>query len=596
MCTSDLVCYLQCNILMGMTTRSRMDNLVVCDSSHVHAGVRQHLHLSTQLLVLIAHSCACTDSNFISLYTVVCVGCFIVLALASPMPVSPVQAAKRVFVALLVSLAATYRVAVRVTRDSPDVDVKRAYRLVAAKAHPDKGGSNSHIQRLNAARDNWLQARPTTANGSRAASSARPAAPRRKRTLRRPAAAVLPVRPAPAPPALGLGGADLAESLVAPGTPCRASFRIQGVSCLLTYQGLPKSALEQWKQFKVFIMAEKKGWSVRHWCATLETNDSGKGHLHLMLEFTKPVDCTTARFVFRGIRPNVSTTDYLGEGFCRKKMEVSIRRAMFYVWADKIGTQRDASGELCVAGNIFPSWVPGPCTKYPVPGRWPDNLWKAHKLSHGVYEQYVYLCRDGVVSRINNLNAVRTQEEEVAQAAVIEANVERIRSNPKLYQPYPPIPEAVSWLAKFQKDATRYPLLIVLGPSFSGKTEWVQSLFRNAHTIEIGTLTHFPLTMKEFDRSVHDGLILDDIRDLAFISSHQEKLQSSVKKAVEFASTAGGTCAYKKYLFQIPTAVTINHTTLNLNYLWTNDWLMRDSNRILVEWPAALHRVQGGGA
>ena len=50
------------------------------------------------------------------------------------------------------------------------------------------------------------------------------------------------------------------------------------------------------------------------------------------------------------------------------------------------------------------------------------------------------------------------------------------------------------------------------------------------------------------------------------------------------------------YLFQIPTAVTINYSTLNLDYLWKNDWLMRDSNRILVEWPAALHRVQGMAA
>ena len=46
---------------------------------------------------------------------------------------------------------------------------------------------------------------------------------------------------------------------------------------------------------------------------------------------------------------------------------------------------------------------------------------------------------------------------------------------------------------------------------------------------------------------VHDGLVLDDVRDLEFVTNNQHCLQGKYDAAVEFASTAGGTCAYQKY-------------------------------------------------
>ena len=81
------------------------------------------------------------------------------------MPVGPVQAAKRALVRLLQALAAAYRVAVVVSRDSSDVEVNRAYRRVAANVHPDKGGSTKDVQCLNAARDEWLGARRRASGG-----------------------------------------------------------------------------------------------------------------------------------------------------------------------------------------------------------------------------------------------------------------------------------------------------------------------------------------------------------------------------------------------------------------------------------------------
>ena len=103
----------------------------------------------------------------------------------------------------------------------------------------------------------------------------------------------------------------------------------------------------------------------------------------------------------------------------------------------------------------------------------------------------------------------------------------------------------------------------MLGASHTGKTEWAKSLFRNPLELKVGTLEHFPETMRDFDRQRHDGLVLDDVRDLKFLSDHQDKLQGKYDSLVEFASTPGGTCAYTKYLYAVPTVVTLNHSTAN---------------------------------
>ena len=59
-----------------------------------------------------------------------------------------------------------------------------------------------------------------------------------------------------------------------------------------------------------------------------------------------------------------------------------------------------------------------------------------------------------------------------------------------------------------------------------------------------GRLEFFPDGMRALDGNVHDGLVLDDVRDLEFLSNQQEKIQAT--DVVEFASTPGGGFSYKK--------------------------------------------------
>ena len=93
------------------------------------------------------------------------------------------------------------------------------------------------------------------------------------------------------------------------------------------------------------------------------------------------------------------------------------------------------------------------------------------------------------------------------------------------------------WLEHFTRDLLRYPLLILLGASASGKTEYAKSLFQQPLELKVGSSEIFPAKMVEFKRGTHDALILDDVRNLDFLVTHQEKLQG---KYIEFATAQGG--------------------------------------------------------
>lgn len=127
-------------------------------------------------------------------------------------------------------------------------------------------------------------------------------------------------------------------------------------------------------------------------------------------------------------------------------------------------------------------------------------------------------------------------EAQVEEEAEIATVAKRICSTPGLYKAFPKIPEAAAWRALFETDRLRYPILIVLGPSFSGKTEWAKSLFRNPLELKIASLTYFPDKMRQFNRAVHDGLVLDDVKDLNFLSEHEDKLQGKYDARVQFAT------------------------------------------------------------
>ena len=61
----------------------------------------------------------------------------------------------------------------------------------------------------------------------------------------------------------------------------------------MTYQSFSADLadfLPAWERFVAFVEAEQKGWGVKFWTATAETNEDGRHHIHLMQQFLKADD------------------------------------------------------------------------------------------------------------------------------------------------------------------------------------------------------------------------------------------------------------------------------------------------------------------
>jgi hypothetical protein len=432
-----------------------------------------------------------------------------------------------------------------------------AFRKVTARLHPDKGGNLEQQQALNAARDKWESAAaeaPGRGKKRKATDADQPASSLQL-------AQVLPIR---------------VEKYLS------KHFRIQSVAVLLTYQKFEDFG--KWSKFTKFIKVHLKEWGVKLWCATMETNADGSYHLHLCAQFHNAKERNAETFSFEEMRPNASANDSLGEGWCRKKMQDSINRCMFYVWANKIGTARTDDGTLCVDGNCHPAWVEEGSNKYVVSGRWLDKLLRSYKLSLDVYEEYIYKAMDGIVFRKKNLDVIRAHQDEDEERREIAARVVEIRSDPNVYTPFKPVPEVQPWLDTFKTTALRYPVLLVHGASHTGKTEWASSLFERPLKLSVGSQSYFPEGMREFSRKKFDAVILDDVRDLTFVREHQEKLQGKYDVQVPFAPTAGGTCAYKRDLYRVPFVLTVNDSTRNLDFLRHDDFCSKQKNVFFISF------------
>ena len=236
----------------------------------------------------------------------------------SEMLCSALARAERAFAAVLLSIATTYHVVLKPNRDSEDKELLQAYRRLVKKAHPDKGGDEKTFQSLQAAREAWESARAKAAPRGRPQSSAD----------------------------------ELMLRVLSSGAG-KQKHRVRGMSALLTYFGAWTLGL--WHEFVAFVRSHMGPQSMSPWRATLEQSDAGMLHVHLALQFQNQVDRTSKYFTWKGRFPNASVHDYLGEGLARNPRfsQQTVGRDVFYVFADKEGTQRNEEGNVCVEGNCW---------------------------------------------------------------------------------------------------------------------------------------------------------------------------------------------------------------------------------------------------
>ncbi len=507
------------------------------------------------------------------------------LKLYSAMPASRPQLAIRAYQQDVRTLLQKYGVP-PLAKHPKMQEVLETHRKLLRKVHPDKGGDASDFRAARAAKAALDEA--VKATGRAPTTSSPPAPPAQPSTRKRPAAAQQSSAAGPQPqPCRSLVALSVELCPFCTETqdgPARG-YRIQSNGVLLTYNGTQIAEEGAWAAFKAWVESNKGSWNVLYYCITMELCRRRRPHFHFMVQFRAAVDWPSSKFAFQGILPNARPTwlDYCREGRNKKNPQQSLDRGFFYVFANKIGTCVDTNGSLCVHGNYGPYWTEQ-AFLYEVVGDWPEKLWRRYQLTHKQYGTYLIQCRDRVPARKRNLEEVIKGEEELLDAEEIAENAQRIHSNPELYKPFKNFVVAQQWLHTFLIDALRYSLMLVRGFSRSGKTELAKSWFSNPCTLKIGhLLTVFPAKMRSYNRRFHDGIVLDDIRDLQFLVNFQHIFQGKPDEEVGFAeNTSGGACAYSKLVFATPFVATFNESAKNLELLDTDDFLSKPENRVVI--------------
>ena len=72
--------------------------------------------------------------------------------------VSEIDRTKRALVTLIRQLAGIYSITLALNRDCSDDVLRKAYRTLSRKVHPDKGGNEDDQKKLNGAYKAWCEA------------------------------------------------------------------------------------------------------------------------------------------------------------------------------------------------------------------------------------------------------------------------------------------------------------------------------------------------------------------------------------------------------------------------------------------------------
>ena len=121
----------------------------------------------------------------------------------------------------------------------------------------------------------------------------------------------------------------------------------------------------------------------------------------------------------------------------------------------------------------------------------------------------------------------------------------------------------------------RYQLLVLHGPSCTGKSRLCKSLFGEERTLVIDVQHAAHPDLKEFDRAVHQALLLDEVSSPAFIVANKKLLQAHMDGAI-LGQSSTQLYSYEVWLWRIPIMLTTNnfdfsgYTAADKNWITTN--------------------------
>ena len=355
------------------------------------------------------------------------------------------------------------------------------------------------------------------------------------------------------------------------------AFRLHSKAFMLTFNSLVFQESEEfWNSFQKWVETKAHEFQATYWSATVEesehSEDQGRVHCHCYLSWHGPgakgVDHrTTDAFVFDSVRPRVDcNSEHRGPYYWLK----ATQHGHFYTSVFKMGTYYAATNYAPWTGI----WVPEE--------HWIKSLWKQHKLSHEMYIALSIRFRDGHDRRRACVEAVISGE--LSQSYVQEKAAARLLLE-KSVKPFKPLPDAIqTWKLQYDEPLERYKMLVLFGPSCTGKSRLARSLFGVSDTLVVDVQHAEHPDLRGYRRSVHKAVLLDEVSSPKFLVANKKVLQAHVDGAI-LGQSATQLYTYEVFLWRTPLMLTTNNFDYSGFSLSDVNWIETNAVAVFVGEP-----------
>ena len=233
------------------------------------------------------------------------------------------------------------------------------------------------------------------------------------------------------------------------------------------------------------------------------------------------------------------------------------------------------------------------------------QLWQAGKMTHeSCKEELVKSRGSGLQCCYAMVEFVESKEKSVMSDAQIEILGSHLSSKMLAFKSHPDVDE---WKRQYEIEnlgkLVRYKILLLVGKSRSGKTQFAKSLFGNTKTMVLncqGLGTAIP-SLREVNRAVHSCIVFDEVSEKQVLDN-KVLFQAGIEKVALAQSRCGG-FRYDIWPYGLAMILCSNKFLMTVHDGLEDDeedWLR--ANIVVVErkvgdlWYEAFHNIAGGQA
>ena len=233
----------------------------------------------------------------------------------------------------------------------------------------------------------------------------------------------------------------------------------------------------------------------------------------------------------------------------------------------------------CSVSEVFHAGNTEPFVDYKIKCGWIVMLLQGGKIDLGAARNLYVQCGMSVSDRLRDLDAVEkhnTHKRMHAYVASVQASLQDLLHQPKLYEGY------LQWRAQFSERMMRRRILILTGPSYIGKSQWVRSVAHRdgGNLLELtlsGNSVHPDMRSLQFGFHTH---VLFDEASVQFCLYNRKMVQGGAC-VVQMGQSATNMYAYEVCTYGLQMVCCNNTWDKDLGCVLVNDadraWLVENT-------------------